>query len=72
MPFFKLCLATPRALLGILPKGRFTERQFAGQALVTEWINTTFPVAPGSGRHTFHNLACNAAALPLSARCGAK
>ena len=38
--------------------------------MVSEWINTTFPVAPGAGSHTFHNLARSATASPFFARCG--
>ena len=35
-----------------------------------EWINTTFPVAPGAGSHTFHNLARSASGSPFFARHG--
>ena len=34
------------------------------------WIKTTFPVAPGAGSHTFHNLARSATGSPFFARRG--
>jgi len=39
-----------------------------GQAIVSEWINMTFPVAAGSERHTFINAARSATSSPYFAR----